>query len=63
MVGFIAVEIPSDARGNIDVAALSAACNDQVAGLMITNPNTLGLFEEHVDDWCTPVAAPSMVMR
>jgi glycine dehydrogenase subunit 2 len=50
MAGFIAVEIPSDERGNIDLAALTAACNDQVAGLMITNPNTLGLFEEHLPE-------------
>jgi glycine cleavage system protein P-like pyridoxal-binding family len=50
MAGFIAVEIPSDARGNIDVAALRAACTDRVAGVMITNPNTLGLFEEHIEE-------------
>jgi glycine dehydrogenase subunit 2 len=50
MAGFIAVEIPSDARGNIDIAALRAACTDRVAGLMITNPNTLGLFEEDIED-------------
>jgi len=50
MAGFIAVELPSDARGNIDIAALRAACTDRVAGLMITNPNTLGLFEEHIGE-------------
>jgi glycine dehydrogenase subunit 2 len=50
MAGFIAIEIPSDARGNIDVAALRAACTDRVAGIMITNPNTLGLFEEHIEE-------------
>jgi glycine dehydrogenase subunit 2 len=50
MAGFIAVEIPSDARGNIDLAGLHAACNDRVAGLMITNPNTLGLFEEQIEE-------------
>ena len=44
------VDVPSDERGNIDLAALTAACNDQVAGLMITNPNTLGLFEEHLPE-------------
>jgi len=43
------VELPSDARGNIDLERLrEAACDDTVAGLMLTNPNTLGLFEEHV---------------
>jgi glycine dehydrogenase subunit 2 len=50
MAGFIAVEIPSDARGNIDIEALRAACTDRVAGLMITNPNTLGLFEERIEE-------------
>jgi glycine dehydrogenase subunit 2 len=49
MAGFIAVEIPSDERGNIDIGALRVACTERVAGLMITNPNTLGLFEEHIE--------------
>ena len=48
MAGYEAVEIPSDGNGNVDLAALRAACGDDVAGLMITNPNTLGLFEEHM---------------
>jgi glycine dehydrogenase subunit 2 len=50
MAGFIAVEIPSDERGNIDIGALRVACTERVAGLMITNPNTLGLFEEHIEE-------------
>jgi glycine dehydrogenase subunit 2 len=50
MAGFTAVEIPSDRRGNIDVAAVRAACDDTVAGIMITNPNTLGLYEEHIEE-------------
>jgi glycine dehydrogenase subunit 2 len=50
MAGLTAVEIPSDARGNIDLAAVEAACDDTVAGIMITNPTTLGLFEEHIED-------------
>ncbi len=48
MSGFRVVEIPSDERGNIDLAALKAECDDTVAGLMLTNPNTLGLFEERL---------------
>jgi glycine dehydrogenase subunit 2 len=51
MAGLDALELPSDARGNIDLAALRkviAEQGDQIAGLMITNPNTLGLFEEHI---------------
>jgi glycine dehydrogenase subunit 2 len=49
MSGLEVVELPSDARGNMDLQALRAACDDTVAGLMITNPNTLGLFEEHIE--------------
>jgi glycine dehydrogenase subunit 2 len=50
MAGFIAVEIPSDPRGNVDLEAVRAACDDTVAGIMITNPNTLGLFEERIEE-------------
>jgi glycine dehydrogenase subunit 2 len=49
MAGFTAVELPSDARGNVDLDAVAAACDRTVAGIMITNPNTLGLFEEHIE--------------
>jgi glycine dehydrogenase subunit 2 len=48
MSGLQVVEIPSDERGNVDLAALKACCDDTVVGLMLTNPNTLGLFEEHL---------------
>src|SRR6516164_2445553 len=50
MAGFTAVELPSDKRGNIDLEAVRAACDDTVAGIMITNPNTLGLFEEEIEE-------------
>ena len=50
MAGFTAVELPSDERGNVDPDAVRVACNDSVAGIMITNPNTLGLFEEHLTE-------------
>ena len=48
MSGFSVVEIPSDERGNVDLEALKRECDETVVGLMLTNPNTLGLFEEHV---------------
>ncbi len=48
MAGFQVLELPSDARGNIDLDTLRRECDDTVAGLMLTNPNTLGLFEENV---------------
>jgi glycine dehydrogenase subunit 2 len=46
--GYEAVEVPSNDRGMVDLAALQRALDDQVAGLMLTNPNTLGLFEEEI---------------
>lgn len=48
MSGFEVVTLPSDSRGNVDLAALNQLCDDTVAGLMLTNPNTLGLFDENV---------------
>jgi glycine dehydrogenase subunit 2 len=50
MSGYTTVTIKSDARGNVDLEALQAACDDSVAGIMITNPNTLGLFDEHIEE-------------
>lgn len=50
MSGFEVVNIPSDSRGNIDLEKLKEICDDCVAGLMLTNPNTLGLFEEHLQE-------------
>jgi glycine dehydrogenase subunit 2 len=44
------VTIPSDARGNCDLEALRAAVGPDTAGLMITNPNTLGLWDEHIEE-------------
>jgi glycine dehydrogenase subunit 2 len=48
MAGMEVVELPSDPRGNIDLEKLRQVCDETVAGVMLTNPNTLGLFEEHV---------------
>jgi glycine dehydrogenase subunit 2 len=48
MVGLQVVQVKSDGRGNIDLEALKAHCDETLAGIMLTNPNTLGLFEEHV---------------
>jgi glycine dehydrogenase subunit 2 len=45
MCGFTVDAIPSDARGRVDVAAFAEKLDDDVAGIMITNPNTCGLFE------------------
>jgi len=50
MAGFTAVELPADEMGDVDLTALRAACDDTVAGMMITVPNTLGLFESKILD-------------
>jgi glycine dehydrogenase subunit 2 len=50
MVGLQIVQIPSDQHGNVDLTALKAECDDTVVGLMLTNPNTLGLFDEHLEE-------------
>jgi glycine dehydrogenase subunit 2 len=50
MLGMSVTVIPSDARGNVDLEALNAQCDDTVVGMMLTNPNTLGLFDEHVEE-------------
>jgi len=46
--GYEVVQIPSDARGRVDLKALEDAMSDRVACLMLTNPNTLGLFENDI---------------
>ncbi|MFP5224253.1 MAG: aminomethyl-transferring glycine dehydrogenase subunit GcvPB [Actinomycetota bacterium] len=48
LAGFETVEVPSDRRGLVDIAALEELVDDAVVGLMITNPNTLGLFEDNI---------------
>ena len=48
MNGFETVGVKSDARGNVDLEDLRRLCDETTAGLMLTNPNTLGLFDEHV---------------
>lgn len=50
MAGFETVEVKSDERGNVDVEALKAVVDENTAALMLTNPNTLGLFEEHIQE-------------
>ena len=49
MVGYSAVTIPSNPRGGIDLQSLRAALGPDTAALMITNPSTLGIFEDQID--------------
>ena len=48
MCGFDIVEIKSNENGQVDIEALKAVLDKDVAAIMMTNPNTLGLFEENV---------------
>lgn len=48
MCGFDIVEVKSNERGQVDVEALKALLDENVAAIMMTNPNTLGIFEENV---------------
>jgi glycine dehydrogenase subunit 2 len=50
MAGFEVVTIPSDTRGNVDVEVLQRIAGSDTAALMITNPNTLGLWDENIEE-------------
>lgn len=48
VAGFEIVEIQSDKNGAVDLDSLKAVLSDEIAGLMLTNPSTLGLFETNI---------------
>lgn len=48
MCGFTVVNIPSNEKGGVDLDALRAAVGPDTAGLMLTNPNTLGIFDPNI---------------
>ncbi|CDF00161.1 probable glycine dehydrogenase [decarboxylating] subunit 2 [Clostridium sp. CAG:813] len=50
MAGFDIIEIKSNEKGQVDIASLKAVLNEDVAAIMMTNPNTLGIFEERVEE-------------
>ncbi len=50
LVGYSAVELKSDARGRCDLEHLKTLVDDTTAGFMLTNPNTLGLFEDQIEE-------------
>lgn len=50
MSGFDIIEIKSNAKGQVDIDALKAVLDKDVAAIMMTNPNTLGIFEEQVEE-------------
>ncbi|MGM0606086.1 MAG: aminomethyl-transferring glycine dehydrogenase subunit GcvPB [Halobacteriota archaeon] len=55
MAGYDVVELPSDEGGRVDVEALQAAVSEDTAALMLTNPNTVGLFERDIVEIATIV--------
>jgi glycine dehydrogenase subunit 2 len=50
MAGYTLQKVETDARGNLDLDDLRAKVNEETAGLMLTNPSTLGLFDEHIEE-------------
>src|SRR5690349_3286522 len=50
MCGCVVREIPVDAEGDIDIEALKAAVGPKTAGIMLTNPSTLGVFERRIEE-------------
>jgi glycine dehydrogenase subunit 2 len=49
LAGYRAQEVRSDERGLVDLSSLESVLDEDVAGLMLTNPNTLGLFEKDIE--------------
>lgn len=52
LCGFKPVEVKSDIKGNLDLSDLKEKMTEEVAGLMLTNPNTLGLFDNNIEEIC-----------
>ena len=50
MAGFNVVVVPSDEDGCVSIEALKTAVSERTAGLMLTNPNTLGIFEKNIEE-------------
>ena len=50
MVGYETISVKSDEHGNVDIETLKRIVNDEVAALMLTNPNTLGLFDHNIQE-------------
>jgi glycine dehydrogenase subunit 2 len=52
MCGYDVVHVPTDEGGELDIKALEAALDDDVVGIMMTVPNTLGIFESRIERIC-----------
>ena len=62
MVGYKVVEVKSDALGNVDFEDLKAKLSPRTAGMMLTNPNTVGLFETQIREMAQLVHAAGGLM-
>jgi glycine dehydrogenase subunit 2 len=62
MVGFNVLSLKSNARGRVDLAAILDAVGDDTAVCMMTNPNTLGLFEDQIAEIAAAVHAAGGLM-
>ena len=62
MVGYRVVSLKSDERGRVSLDAIRAAVGDDTAVCMMTNPNTLGLFEDHIHEIASAVHAAGGLM-
>jgi glycine cleavage system P protein (glycine dehydrogenase) subunit 2 len=50
MAGYELAKVATDTRGNVDLDGLRATVDEHTAGLMLTNPSTLGLFDENIEE-------------
>src|SRR5579862_8587455 len=57
MCGCVVREVPVDAQGDVDLEALKAAVGPKTAGIMLTNPSTLGVFERRIEEVARTVHA------
>jgi glycine dehydrogenase subunit 2 len=62
MVGYKVLSLESDARGRVSLDAIKAVVGDDTAVCMMTNPNTLGLFEDHIHEIAAAVHAAGGLM-
>ena len=62
IAGYETISVPSDKNGNMDLAKLKAVITDEVAGLMMTVPSTLGLFENNIDEIAKMIHAVDGIM-
>ncbi|MDX6605225.1 MAG: glycine dehydrogenase subunit 2, partial [Solirubrobacterales bacterium] len=63
MAGYEIVKVATDERGGVEIDDLRAKADDQVACLMLTNPNTLGLFDENITEMAEICGLPHVSLQ